>query len=98
VLVTVMRDQSEYFALEDSSGQMLPHFLAVLNTEETRKVSSATAIARASGALQTTRAFLGDGSEAFAARAPGPAEARYFPEGPRHYYEKTRRVQRLCIG
>jgi glycyl-tRNA synthetase beta chain len=33
VLVTVMRDHQKYFALEDSDGQLLPHFLAVLNTD-----------------------------------------------------------------
>jgi glycyl-tRNA synthetase beta chain len=32
VLVTVMRDHQKYFALEDSNGKLLPHFLAVLNT------------------------------------------------------------------
>jgi len=32
VLVTVMRDHQKYFALEDRKGQLLPHFLAVLNT------------------------------------------------------------------
>jgi glycyl-tRNA synthetase beta chain len=33
VLVTVMRDHQKYFALEDGSGKLLPHFLAVLNTD-----------------------------------------------------------------
>src|SRR5262245_6588684 len=33
VLVTVMRDHQKYFAMEDASGKLLPHFLAVLNTE-----------------------------------------------------------------
>jgi len=33
VLVTVMRDHQKYFAVEDGSGKLLPHFLAVLNTE-----------------------------------------------------------------
>src|SRR5215471_18068797 len=33
VLVTVMRDHQKYFALEDSQGKLLPHFLAVLNTD-----------------------------------------------------------------
>src|SRR5205085_10522009 len=33
VLVTVMRDHQKYFAVEDSSGKLLPHFLAVLNTD-----------------------------------------------------------------
>ncbi len=33
VLVTVMRDHQKYFAAEDERGKLLPHFLAVLNTE-----------------------------------------------------------------
>ncbi|MGA8763606.1 MAG: glycine--tRNA ligase subunit beta [Candidatus Sulfotelmatobacter sp.] len=33
VLVTVMRDHQKYFALEDTDGRILPHFLAVLNTD-----------------------------------------------------------------
>lgn len=32
VLVTVMRDHQNYFAVEDSRGKLAPHFLAVLNT------------------------------------------------------------------
>ncbi|HWR34599.1 MAG TPA: glycine--tRNA ligase subunit beta [Clostridia bacterium] len=32
VLVTVMRDHQKYFAVEDTSGKLAPHFLAVLNT------------------------------------------------------------------
>ena len=33
VLVTVMRDHQKYFALENGSGKLAPHFLAVLNTQ-----------------------------------------------------------------
>src|SRR5215470_20027154 len=33
VLVTVMRDHQKYFAVEDAGGKLLPHFLAVLNTD-----------------------------------------------------------------
>jgi glycyl-tRNA synthetase beta chain len=33
VLVTVMRDHQKYFAVEDASGKLAPHFIAVLNTE-----------------------------------------------------------------
>src|SRR5262249_3305513 len=33
VLVTVMRDHQKYFAVEDSTGKLAPHFLAVLNTD-----------------------------------------------------------------
>jgi glycyl-tRNA synthetase beta chain len=32
VLVTVMRDHQNYFAVEDKSSKLAPHFLAVLNT------------------------------------------------------------------
>jgi glycyl-tRNA synthetase beta chain len=32
VLVTVMRDHQKYFAIEDEKGELLPYFLAVLNT------------------------------------------------------------------
>jgi glycyl-tRNA synthetase beta chain len=33
ILVTVMRDHQKYFAVEDASGKLAPHFLAVLNTD-----------------------------------------------------------------
>ncbi|MCI0352944.1 MAG: glycine--tRNA ligase subunit beta [Acidobacteriales bacterium] len=33
ILVTVMRDHQKYFAVEDANGTLLPHFIAVLNTE-----------------------------------------------------------------
>jgi len=33
ILVTVMRDHQKYFAVEDATGKLAPHFLAVLNTE-----------------------------------------------------------------
>ncbi len=33
VLVTVMRDHQKYLAVENERGQLLPYFLAVLNTE-----------------------------------------------------------------
>ena len=36
VLVTVMRDHQKYFAIEDADGKLLPHFLAVLNTDSDR--------------------------------------------------------------
>ncbi|MGI4758471.1 MAG: glycine--tRNA ligase subunit beta [Janthinobacterium lividum] len=35
VLVTVMRDHQNYFAVEDAAGKLAPHFLAILNTEPT---------------------------------------------------------------
>jgi glycyl-tRNA synthetase beta chain len=35
VLVTVMRDHQNYFAVESANGKLAPHFLAVLNTSAT---------------------------------------------------------------
>ncbi|GAA3768153.1 glycine--tRNA ligase subunit beta [Terriglobus aquaticus] len=40
VLVTVMRDHQNYFALEGTDGKLLPHFLAVLNTEVSERAQS----------------------------------------------------------
>jgi glycyl-tRNA synthetase beta chain len=37
VLVTVMRDHQSYFAVDDKSGKLAPHFLAVLNTQTDAK-------------------------------------------------------------
>jgi glycyl-tRNA synthetase beta chain len=36
VLVTVMRDHQKYFAVEDATGKLASHFLAVLNTDHDR--------------------------------------------------------------
>lgn len=33
ILITVMRDHQKYFALERSSGELAPHFLAVINLD-----------------------------------------------------------------
>jgi glycyl-tRNA synthetase beta chain len=33
VLVTVMRDHQKYFAVEDATSKLAPHFLAILNTD-----------------------------------------------------------------
>ena len=40
VLVTVMRDHQNYFAVEGTDGKLLPHFLAVLNTEADERAQS----------------------------------------------------------
>ncbi len=37
ILVTVMRDHQKYFAVEDVHGGLLPHFLAVMNTDRDRE-------------------------------------------------------------
>ena len=40
VLVTVMRDHQNYFAVEDADGRLAPYFLAVLNTEPDERATS----------------------------------------------------------
>ena len=37
ILVTVMRDHQKYFAVEKKSGELAPHFLAVINGEKDSK-------------------------------------------------------------
>ena len=37
ILITVMRDHQKYFAVEDAHGGLLPHFLAVMNTDRDRE-------------------------------------------------------------
>ena len=37
VLISVMREHQKYFALENGDGSLMPHFLAVMNTNEDRR-------------------------------------------------------------
>ena len=37
VLISVMREHQKYFALESGDGSLMPHFLAVMNTNEDRR-------------------------------------------------------------
>src|SRR5260370_22276805 len=37
MLVTVMRDHQKYFAVEKKSGELAPHFLAVINVDKDAK-------------------------------------------------------------
>ncbi len=81
VLVTVMRDHQKYFAVEDADHKLLPHFLAVLNTDGDpqgliRHGNERVLRAR----FNDARFFWADGSETIAAGAAGSAAARYLPE------------------
>jgi glycyl-tRNA synthetase beta chain len=97
VLVTVMRDHQKYFALEDSSGQMLPHFLAVLNTE-----GDPQGLIR-HGNERVLRARFNDARFFWETDQKRSLLERLdllkhvtFQKDLGTYYEKTRRVQRLC--
>ena len=68
VLVTVMRDHQKYFAVEDAevksdtAGKLLPHFLAVLNTQSRRRRRgdhSPRQCSRAARAFQRCAVLLG---------------------------------------
>ncbi len=70
VLVTVMRDHQKYFAVEDADEKLLPHFLAVLNTDSDPQGSDpARQRASIACALQRCPILLGDGPEEIAARS-----------------------------
>jgi glycyl-tRNA synthetase beta chain len=97
VLVTVMRDHQKYFALEDASGKLLPHFLAVLNTD-----SDPQGLIR-HGNERVLRARFNDARFFWETDQKRSLLDRFdslknvtFQKDLGSYYEKTRRVQRLC--
>jgi len=97
VLVTVMRDHQKYFALEDSSGKLLPHFLAVLNTD-----GDPQGLIR-HGNERVLRARFNDARFFWETDQKRSLLERLellrhvtFQKDLGSYYEKTQRVQRLC--
>jgi glycyl-tRNA synthetase beta chain len=97
VLVTVMRDHQKYFALEGSDGKLLPHFLAVLNTD-----GDAEGLIR-HGNERVLRARFNDARFFWQADQKHPLRERVswlrkvtFQKDLGNYHEKTLRVQRLC--
>jgi glycyl-tRNA synthetase beta chain len=97
VLVTVMRDHQKYFALEDANGKLLPHFLAVLNTD-----SDPRGLIR-HGNERVLRARFNDARFFWETDQKKSLLERYellrhvtFQKDLGSYYEKTKRVQRLC--
>ena len=97
VLVTVMRGHQKYFALEDSSGKLLPHFLAVLNTdgdpqELIRHGNERVLRAR----FNDARFFWETDQKRSLLERLDSLRNVTFQKDLGSYYEKTRRVQRLC--
>ncbi len=97
VLVTVMRDHQKYFAVEDASGKLAPHFLAVLNTDGDRDGTIQH------GNERVLRARINDAR--FFWRTDQKQSLRDRLELLRHitfqkdlgsYYDKTIRMQRLA--
>jgi glycyl-tRNA synthetase beta chain len=97
ILVTVMRDHQKYFAVADASGRLLPHFLAVLNTD-----GDPRGIIR-HGHERVLRARFNDARFFWRTDQTHPLRERTrwlknvtFQKDLGSYYEKTQRLQRLC--
>jgi glycyl-tRNA synthetase beta chain len=97
VLVTVMRDHQKYFAVEDAGEKLLPHFLAVLNTD-----GDAQGLIR-HGNERVLRARFNDARFFWETDQKKSLLDRLellrhvtFQKDLGTYYEKTQRVQRLC--
>lgn len=97
VLVTVMRDHQKYFAIENENGKLLPHFLAVLNTD-----GDPQGLIR-HGNERVLRARFNDARFFWQTDQKHPLRERVswlknvtFQKDLGTYYEKTLRVQRLC--
>ena len=96
VLVTVMRDHQKYFAVEDTQHKLLPHFLAVLNTD-----GDPQGVIR-HGHERVLRARFNDARFFWQTDQKHPLRERTqwlkhvtFQKDLGSYYEKTIRVQRL---
>jgi glycyl-tRNA synthetase beta chain len=97
VLVTVMRDHQKYFAVEDASGRLAPHFLAVLNTE-----GDPAGIIR-HGNERVLRARFNDARFFWQTDQKRPLRDRVpdlkkvtFQKDLGSYYDKSMRVQKLA--
>lgn len=97
VLVTVMRDHQKYFAVQDAHGKLLPHFLAVLNTDG----DPAGTIQH--GNERVLRARFNDARFFWQTDQRHPLRERAlwlknvtFQKDLGSYFDKMLRVQRLC--
>ncbi len=78
ILVTVMRDHQKYFALEKRSGELAPHFLAVINlAKDAKGVVRAGTRTRAARALRRCTILL--------ARRPEMSARRLFAQARQDY-------------
>lgn len=97
VLVTVMRDHQKYFAVEDGNGKLLPHFLAVLNTAGDpdgliRHGNERVLRAR----FNDARFFWQTDQKRTLLDRLESLRSVTFQKDLGSYFDKTRRVQRLC--
>jgi glycyl-tRNA synthetase beta chain len=97
VLVTVMRDHQKYFALEDASGKLAAHFLAVLNTDSDpqgliRHGNERVLRAR----FNDARFFWETDQKKSLLERLDSLKSVTFQKDLGSYFDKTQRVQRLC--
>jgi glycyl-tRNA synthetase beta chain len=97
VLVTVMRDHQSYFAVEAAGGKLMPHFLAVLNTDDDpqgliRHGNERVLRAR----FNDARFFWQTDQKISLLERLELLRHVTFQKDLGSYYEKTQRVQRLC--
>jgi glycyl-tRNA synthetase beta chain len=97
VLVTVMRDHQKYFAVEDAGGKLLPHFLAVLNTDGDPQGLICHGNERVLRArFNDARFFWETDQKRSLLDRLDLLRHVTFQKDLGSYYEKTRRMQRLC--
>jgi glycyl-tRNA synthetase beta chain len=97
VLVTVMRDHQKYFALEDADHKLLPHFLAVLNTDGDPQGGIRHGHERVLRARFNDARFFWQTDQKHLLRERVTwLKQVTFQKDLGSYYEKTRRVQRVC--
>ena len=97
VLVTVMRDHQKYFAVENAGGKLLPHFLAVINTDGDPKGIICHGNERVLRARFSDARFFWQTDQKLPLRERVPLLKHVtFQKDLGSYYEKTLRVQRLC--
>ncbi len=96
VLVTVMRDHQKYFALEDAKGKLLPHFLAVLNTDGDPDGLIRHGNERVLRARFNDARFFWDTDQKIPLRhRVAMLKSVTFQKDLGSYYDKTQRVQHL---
>ena len=97
VLVTVMRDHQKYFAIEDHEGRLLPHFLAVLNTDSDREGAIQHGHERVLRARFSDARFFWqtDQKHTLLERTDWLRNVT-FQKDLGNYFEKELRVQRVC--
>ncbi len=96
VLVTVMRDHQKYFAVEDASGKLAPHFLAVLNTTGDPAVIRHGNERVLRARFNDARFFWQQDQKISMKDRVALLKAVTFQKDLGNYYDKTIRVQKLA--